>query len=504
MRELDGMEAMASIKRKAFTGVILFLVLFISILILTLPTSSVLDKNLSHDKTSALIMDGTEIRSRLSKAIQFETVSSSLNTQKTQKMFHSFNAFLENNYPLVYQYLKVEKVSDYSLLYRWRAKDDNKLPALLIAHTDVVPAIQKNINHPDKEWSYNPYSGFDNDEFIWGRGTLDNKSMVLAILESIEKSLRNGRLTPNRTVYVAVTHDEEIGGHKGAKIIADLMQSRNIKLAFILDEGQAITHKIVPGVASPVAMIGVSQKGYMTLKLSVSGKGGHSMMPPRATAISVLSQAISKLTDAPMPSKLTEPVREMFSSLSPEMTFPNNIFLHHTWLTGPIVKSQLSKKPATDALIRSSMSFNMIEGGIAENVLPQSASVVVNFRIAAHNTSDDIIQYLSKTIADKRVKIEVISSIEEASPITDVDSVSYKMVEKAIQNVFPKVAIAPSITLSTTDSRHFYALSDEILRFSPIRIGEKDLSRFHGVDERISISNYFEMIDFYSSLFDHI
>lgn len=226
------------------------------------------------------------------------------------------------------------------------------------------------------------------------------------------------------------------------------------------------------------------------------------MMPPKATAISKLSSAITKLTNSPMPPQMTGPVKAMFQQLSHEMAFPSNVVMYHSWLTEPILNSQLSKSPTTDALIRTGMSVNTISGGIAENVLPKHVSALVNYRIAPHNSSAEILKHIEETIEGTEVSFKVVSAIEEPAPITDHTQQPYQLVQQAISDVFPDALVAPSITLSTTDSRHFANLSDNILRFCPIFLKKDDLSRFHGINERISKQNYIQMVQFYHRLFE--
>jgi len=228
------------------------------------------------------------------------------------------------------------------------------------------------------------------------------------------------------------------------------------------------------------------------------------MMPPRATAISNVSHAIYLLTNSPMPPEMAGPVKAMFRELSHDMAFPTNVVLFHNWLSEPLLIAQLEKNPATNALIRSSMSVNVISGGIADNVLPKQATALLNYRIAPHNTSDEILAHIRKTIEGTGVEMKVVSAIEEPAPITDHKVDAYQIVEQAITDIFPDAIVAPSITLSTTDSRHFTDLSSNILRFCPIFLNKRDLSRFHGADERISRKNYIQMIDFYGRLIDKV
>jgi len=443
----------------------------------------------------------------LSKAVQFETISAK-GIGSSKDAFNGFNNLLRETYPLSMNTLKQVYKSEHSQLLSLEGRNTDLAPVLLIAHSDVVPVqtrrLTKDTSSKAATWQYPPFAGEMDEEHIWGRGALDNKSAILAMLEAMELRTQEGKGRPERTIYFAFTHDEEVGGHLGAKRLARYMREKGIRPYFVLDEGQAVTQGIVPNVKKPVALVGVTQKGYMTVELSVKGEPGHSMLPPKATAIAKLSEAIYRLNESPMPPEMTSPIKAMFRQLSHHMSFPKNLMLYHTWLTEPVVSSQLSKKKTTDALIRTSMSVNVINGGVAENVLPKSASALVNYRIAPHNTSDELLAHIEEAIAGTEVQFKVVSAIEEPSPISSHEHDAYHRIAKVIHNVFSDAIIAPSITLATTDSRHFADLTEQVFRFSPIFLKKEDLSRFHGINERISKHNYIQMIDFYRGLYDSI
>jgi len=450
---------------------------------------------------SALI-NPSEAISRLSKAIQIKTISTASDDLIDQKVFIQFNQFLLENFPLTMRTLSLKYQAGHSLLLRWNSNNNLK-PVLFLSHSDVVDT-QENVSSSDSKWMYPPFSGRIDEQYIWGRGALDDKPMTLGILEAVESLIKQGYTNPNRDIYIAITHDEEIGGLQGAKKIAEYLNVNGVSLGAIFDEGQAVTDGVIPGIESPVALIGISQKGYLTLKLEVEGESGHSMMPPKETAISILSAALTRLTKAPMNTELSSPVQQMFKRLSREVSFPKNVVLYHSWLTEPLIKLGLEQKASTDALIRSSMSVNIVQGGIAENVLPKSAHAIVNYRIALHDTSDKVIEHVLENIDDVRVKVTVVSAIEEPAPVTSTDSKVYLTLQKTIEQTFPRAVVAPSITLSTTDSRHFYQVSENILRFSPLFLRKEDLSRIHGINERISIENYLKVIEFYHSLLQNL
>jgi carboxypeptidase PM20D1 len=433
---------------------------------------------------------------RLQKAIQFQTVSYEDQTNFKKDAFIGFQKFLEQSFPKVHAAMKKEIVGDYSLLYTWQGRKDKELPILLAAHFDVVPAESES----GSKWTYPPFQGLVADGFIWGRGTLDDKVSVIGILEAMEKLLQDGYV-PRRTIYIAFGHDEEIGGQHGAVKIAALLNSRGAKLDYVLDEGLTITEGIVPNISKPVALIGLAEKGYLSIELNVESEGGHSMMPPRQTAIGILSSAINRLEDNQFPARMEAPVRKMFETLAPEMPFGMKLVFSNLWLFEGIVKKKLASAPRTNALIRTTIAPTIFQAGVKENVLATKARAIVNYRILPGDTINKVLQNVQKTINDPRVKITALEGLRsEPSKIADTESKSYQAVQLAIHQVFPGVVVAPGLVIAATDSRHYSDITGNILHFSPIRLRADDLPRIHGTDERISVENYNEVVKFYTQL----
>ena len=233
----------------------------------------------------------------LSAAIRFQTVSNQDPAQFDAAQFDGLRAFLEERFPRVHHTLTHEVVNDHSLLYRWKGQGDEK-PIVLLAHLDVVPVEASALNN----WTQPPFSGAIADGFVWGRGTLDDKSSALAILEAVEYLLGAG-FEPARTVYIAFGHDEEVSGRRGAQAMAARLHERGVEAEFVLDEG-AMLEGLVPGIAAPVAAVGIGEKGYVSVELTSTDSGGHSSVPPPHTAIGTLSAAIEKLERDQMPASL--------------------------------------------------------------------------------------------------------------------------------------------------------------------------------------------------------
>lgn len=437
-------------------------------------------------------LDRDAVVGRLAQAIRFKTVSQ---TPGDAREFQNFHAYLEKSFPLVHRHLDKEIINRQSRLYTWRGKDERLKPILLLAHIDVVPVDPAT----ESSWTHAPFDGRVADNHVWGRGTMDDKASVVGILEAVEHLLRQS-FAPARTVYLAFGHDEEIGGHNGAAKIAALLQSRGVRLEFVLDEGLNIVDGIIPGIAAPVALIGIAEKGYLSLRLTVKTPGGHSSVPPADTAIGILSRALQRLESRPFPARLTGPTRMMLEYLGPEMSWSNRFALANLWLFDPLVRKRLAASPLTNAAIRTTLAPTLFSAGVTDNVLPTSATAVVNLRLLPGDTVASAIAHVRAVIDDPRVQVTALPMQMEPSAAADVESADFKLLQKTIRQTIPETIVAPALLVAATDSRHYAGLSENIFRFFPITLRPEDAQRYHGIDERISIADYKRCIRFYAQL----
>lgn len=430
---------------------------------------------------------------RLAEALKFETVSVAANAHQHTTDFVKFHHFLSDQFPQVHATLQKEVINSHSLLFHWQGTDPSLKPVLYMAHIDVVPA---DTSKPEY-WQHAPFSGAIVDGYIWGRGALDNKSSLMGLLEAAEQLIGQG-FQPRRSIYFAFGHDEELGGKEGNQRIAAHLQQQGVQLSSVLDEGFFVLDGMIPGLPAPAAMIGIAEKGFLSLKLSTESEGGHSSTPPKHTAIGILSQAINRLEDNPVPGGLDGLLGQTFAALGAEMPFLKKMIFANLWLFQPVVEKQLAAKPSTNALMRTTTAVTMIEGGIKENVLPNTAWAVVNFRISPTDSVDSVISYVRNTINDDRISIEKYGEmLAEPSAISSTQSDSYQQLAKAVRQHFPGAIVAPANVVGATDSRHYQGIADNIYRFMPVVLSKDDISRFHGHNERIAINDYQRLISFY-------
>jgi carboxypeptidase PM20D1 len=452
-------------KKFALTILALFGILATVILIRAAGFDS---RQIQSEPLQAIGIDRVELVKRLSEAIRFKTLSLQETVHSNPNEFLQLHAFIDKSFPRLRQSLNKETVGRYSLLYTWPGKDKRLKPCLLMAHMDVVPVEAAT----ESSWQQPPFSGQVADGFIWGRGAMDDKASVLGILEAVEYLLTSG-FEPSRTVYLAFGHDEEIGGNDAAKI-AGFLQSRGVELEYVLDEGLNIFNDIIDGVSAPVALIGIAEKGYLSLQLTAASPGGHSSAPPTHTAISVMSLALQRLEGRPFPARLSEPTREMIEFLGPEMSWPKRLAVANLWLFDPLLKKQLSRSPLINALIRTTVTPTIFHAGVKENVLPTKASAVINLRLAPGETVGGAIAHVRATIDDPNISVRPLPVQLEPSSVSDIQSTSFASLHRTIRQTAPQALVAPALLVAATDSRHYQALTKNIFRFLPITLGPED------------------------------
>ena len=413
--------------------------------------------------------------------------------------FINQDSLLKKFYPLVNRRLERQTHNGFSLVYKWKGKDPDLKPILLLAHLDVVPIEAKDSIH----WRKPPFSAEIDNGYIYGRGTLDDKMSVIAPLEAINMLLEE-EFMPARDIYLAFGHDEEVGG-TGAQSMAAAFQKAGIEFEFILDEGLVILKDALGGLSQPLAMIGIAEKGYTSLKLEIKLKeGGHSSMPGSTTAIGNLSRAIHKLNEEQFPAKINGATAGLLDAAGPEMSFLYKALFANLWLTKGLIKSQLTSDATSASLVRTTTAPTIIEGGIKDNVMPSNASAHMNFRILPGETIETVIDRVKDVIDDPLINVEVdLERSSNPSKVSSTESFGFRVIQKTTQEVFPDVIISPGLVIAATDSRHYAAVSNNIYRFSPLVLDRDDLKGIHGNNEKISIENFENSIRFFRRLIEN-
>lgn len=447
-------------------------------------------------------IDAERAAQHLAEAVRFETIShqrgaKAADIARSEAAFEGFRNWIDETYPAFTAATSREIVGGATLFYTWEGTDASLDPVLLMSHIDVVPIARGT----EEKWEHAPFGGVIADGYVWGRGTIDNKGSLVAMVEAAELLAAEG-FRPVRTVMFAFGHDEEIGGGQGNKALSELLQARGIRLAWVKDEGGVLGQGLLPGVNAPVAMIGVAEKGSISLDIVAYSKGGHSSMPSPAaqTAIGRLARALDRIGNSPFEARVDGATRGMIESLAPAVPFLQRMVYANLWLFEPVVRGVMEGNPSSAAQLQTTIAPTIVEGGNKENVLPPEARAVVNFRIHPRDNADKVIEHVREAIGDPEVSVEPLPGIREASSVSNIEGEGFELITRVIGETFPGVISAPYLVVGGTDSRHYLPITDNVFRFIPIRMGPDDMARFHGTNERVSVENMGEAVAFYVRL----
>lgn len=436
----------------------------------------------------------------LAGALRIPSVSRTDYAQTDTVPFGQLLRYYRQTFPLVHQRLRRQVVNDFGLLYEWKGSDASLKPLLLVAHQDVVPV------EPGTEtnWTRPPFAGLVADGFLYGRGALDDKLNVIGQLEAVEYLLRSG-FQPKRTVLLAFGHDEETQGTRGARALAQLIAQQYHNsvpaLEMVLDEGGLVKSDGVGGLSQPVALVGVSEKGYLSLELTAQGVNGHASMPPALTSVGRVAAAVAKLEAHPFEARLDAGVGGLLDYVAPAAPFGLRLVFANQWLLGGFVKSKMLRTPSTAAALRTTTAPTIIRGGEKDNVLPAAAVATVNFRLLPGDSVAAVIARVKELIADPEVKVSILGEGRNASPVSRTDNAAFTHLHKTIKGVFPQALVAPYVVVGATDARAYAHLAPQATyRFMPVRMAQTDIERLHGANERISTAAYQDVIRFYVQL----
>lgn len=434
---------------------------------------------------------------RFSDALKIPTISHDDRDDFDPAAFRAFHDFLQAAYPRVHQRMERTVINDFSLVYHLPGSDDRLepvlFPVLFMGHMDVVPVEDITLN----EWSHPPFGGTIDDGIIWGRGSIDDKLGVIGLMEAMEHLLEQN-IEPARGIYLAFGHDEEVSGKDGAREIARYFESKGIRFDFVMDEGGVVTEGILTATDRPVAIIGVSEKGFVNLRLTVNAPGGHSSQPPEQSAVGILSRAIVRVEDSPFPARL-DPIVQTFDAIGAYTAWKTRLIMGNLWLLGPLVEKEMLASKDDAAGIRTTTAATMISGSPKANILPTRATAVINFRILPGETVDSVRQRVIEVIDDERVQVSAEYG-NNPSPVSPVDSRGYQLIASTIRAFDESVLVAPYMVRGGTDAKYFYALSPNVYRFMMLTVDSGTIRYIHGIDERVAIDDYLRIIRFYSLL----
>ena len=470
--------------------IILFIIIIISILFLTAIIRTLLLRKKSSIYHGSMDLDRcTDYALKLQKMIQVETVSH--RDQDEADKFRKLHKVMEGLFPNVFSVCEKYDI-DGNLLVRWKGKDPDMQPIILISHLDVVAA--------EGQWKYPPYSGTIDDGKIWGRGSFDVKCAVFSFYQAVEELIGEGYVPPC-DIYLGSSCTEEIGGDGASKIVK-WFTDKGIRLFMVCDEGGAITDDPIPGIKGNFAMVGIFEKGYGDIQISAKGNGGHSSSPGKNTPIARLAKFEAEIEKrSPFKAQFTPAVDGMLSTLAPYCdNFWLKLIFHNLWLFRPLLLKVMPMiSPTAAAMLQTTICFTMQKGSDSYNVIPQEAYVTANMRFIPFQGKKESIDIIRKIAAKYDLEVRELNCSDPTGSL-DLNGKQFELTKKAIGKVFPDTACIPYIVTGGTDSRFYDKHVDACVRFEPINASPEQLSAMHGIDENIDINTLPPAVDYYKEI----
>ncbi|MBR4942311.1 MAG: M20/M25/M40 family metallo-hydrolase [Clostridia bacterium] len=421
---------------------------------------------------------------QLGRLIQAETVSAI--NQKEKVKFTSFQSLLREEFPAIFRACEPEDF-DGSLLLRWKG-DSDKDPVMLMNHHDVVEA--------PGNWKYPPFSGTVAEGKIWGRGAVDTKGGLWAMLCAANELASEG-FKPRHDVYFFSACNEETSG-QGADTVSRILKNRGLRFSMVLDEGGMMIYDPIGGADGTFAMIGLGEKECVELKFIARSRGGHASTPARDTPLVRLGKFMvaaetTNVFEADIPPELYE----MFSRLGSKMKQPlKGVLSHPRLFRDTLIRTLPAVSDTAGAMLKTTIAFTMASGSEGTNVLPQEAWVIGDMRCSHHQGSTGSIAAI-KELADKFDVDVLVLSRGVSSPISSPKSEAFRLIEKGIKEIAPDVIPCPYLMTGASDCRFMSRISDNCLRFTPFTITTEQLECIHGVNENLDISCLEPAVNFY-------
>lgn len=439
-------------------------------------------------KTNKIIFDKNTSVKCLAELVKCKTVSFYDHEKEDDKEFKKLVSKLPKLYPNVYEKIELKKFKNgRALLFHWKGKKAGDA-AVFMAHYDVVPVNED-------EWTHPAFEAEIKDGIMWGRGTLDTKVTFNGIMSAADNLLQQG-FKPEHDIYFAFSGGEEVSG-PGASEIVKYFKDNNIKLSMVIDEGGAVVEGVFPGVKEPCGLIGIAEKGMMNVKLDVKSSGGHASAPAPHTPVGVLSKACCAVENHPFAMHLDGPAGLMFDTLGRRSSLLYRIIFANLWLFRPVLDLICRKSGGElNALVRTTTAFTMMEGSLAPNVVPPTASMVANLRLNPCDTTESATAYLNKVINNPDVKV---SMLEGANPsrVSRVDVDAYRWIKEAVEDTWQGCVVSPYLMVQCSDSRHYSDYSDRVYRFSAMDLTAEERKSIHGNDEHIRIETIHKSVEFF-------
>lgn len=437
-------------------------------------------------------IDNAKAAEHLGEAVRIQTISHQDIAEDQPTQWEALHQWLQATYPNAHRVMSRTIVAERSLVYEWPGSDPSLAPIILMAHQDVVPVA----DGTEQNWRHPPFSGQIADGAVWGRGSVDDKGSLVTLFEALDALAAQG-FQPKRTIYLVSGQDEETLG-TGARAAAAYLKAKGVMAEFTIDEGLVVIGDY-PVTRGPVALIGVAEKGYATLKVTAPAAGGHSSIPPKETGVIRLAKALIAINDRPDPMRYQGPAAEMMTAIAPRAPLLVRMAVANTWLFKPLLTAVIGSSPAGAAMLHTTMAPTMLQASPKENVLPPDASGWINYRLAPGDSGAKAMARAQAAVAGQPVRLAWTRTPLEPSAVSSTRSDGWKAVAATAAAV-SNAPVAPGLVVAGTDSRSLQPVSRDVYRFQPLVMSVDDTEMIHGTNEHMTLKNLALMTEFYARL----
>ena len=465
-------------------------ILLVFIAIILIRTLRFTPPVLPETEAAPVKVDEQKVVDDMSAMIRCKTVSNRDESLVDWAEFEKFQNLLAERFPRIHESATLTKLGRTGLLYHIKGESD-AAPSVCMAHYDVVPVEESG-------WTRPAFDGFVEDGVMWGRGTLDTKGTLCGVMEALEQLLASGYI-PKNDLYLSFSGQEEIDGDC-CRAIVEYLRDKGVTPAIVVDEGGAVVDNVFPGVPGQCALIGIAEKGNVSMDLSLLSQGGHASTPPPHTILGQLSQAAVDIENHPFRRQLTRPVAEMFDTLGRHSTFLYRMIFANLWCFEPVLDMICRKSGGElNAMMRTTVAVTRMEGSRAYNVLPPKASMGINIRLMGDDTIEVATEYLRKVINNDQISIRVVDG-GNASAVSETNCPAWETLKTAIRQTWPEALVSPYLMMAGSDSRNYCEISDHVYRFSAMHLSKEERAMIHGNDERVPVATLVRTVEFYLRL----
>ncbi|GAA6002515.1 hypothetical protein JCM10207_001158 [Rhodosporidiobolus poonsookiae] len=449
-------------------------------------------------------------------------------------VFYRVTNYLKKTFPLLHEHLSLEKINEHGHLYTWQGSDASLKPIVLMGHLDTVPVNPATVD----QWTYEPWSGHFDGEYLWGRGASDDKNAVSAVFEAIT-FLLEGDFKPRRTVLLSFGFDEESRGWGGAGHLAKAIEERYGKdgVAFLVDEGGMGVGESSFGF--PLALPAVTEKGYLNANFTLHIPGGHSSVPPAHSGIGIISQIVNELEMHPFTPSLplwspqysvlqcVAKHGNLSSSLKRNVELGNSDSHRANRAREHLAKDYAALGAFERFTVTTSQAVDIISGGVKVNALPELVNVVVNYRVDVSSSTQEVKQrivelvkplarrfnleldafghsYSSESTAGGKLVVEATVEHPAAPLSSTTDNPVWDTFAGTIKHAFghrfpdQDLVVSPALMLGNTDVRWYTNVTPNRYRWTPMDRSKS--SGQHTVDERLWFDDHINGVYFFHEL----